>query len=37
MAHKHVDLADTFAGIGGVLVALAVALSMWWNRVRRVT
>jgi len=35
VAHKHVDIADTFAGIGGVLVALAIGLSLWWNRVRR--
>jgi Ca-activated chloride channel family protein len=36
VAHKKVDLADLFAGIGGLLIALAVALSLWWNRVRRV-
>jgi Ca-activated chloride channel family protein len=36
VAHKHVDVADTFAGIGGLLIALAVGLSLWWNRVRRV-
>jgi Ca-activated chloride channel homolog len=35
VAHKHVDIADVFAGIGGLLIALAVALSLWWNRVRR--
>ena len=34
MTHKHVDLAAMFAGIGGLLVALAVGLSLWWNRVR---
>ena len=36
VAHKHVDIADAFAGIGGLLVALAVGLSLWWNRVRGV-
>ena len=36
VAHKHVDVADTFAGIGGLLVVLAMGLSLWWNRVRRV-
>jgi Ca-activated chloride channel family protein len=36
VAHKHVDIAHTFAAIGGLLVALAVGLSLWWNRVRRV-
>ncbi len=35
VAHKRIDVADTFAGIGGLLVALAVGLSLWWNRVRR--
>jgi Ca-activated chloride channel family protein len=34
VAHKKIDLAHTFAGIGGLLVALAIGLSMWWNRVR---
>jgi Ca-activated chloride channel family protein len=34
VTHKPVDLAAWFAGIGGLLVALAVALSLWWNRVR---
>jgi Ca-activated chloride channel family protein len=35
VAHKHVDIADVFAAIGGLLIALAIALSLWWNRVRR--
>ncbi len=34
VAHKHVDIANRFAGIGGLLVALAIGLSLWWNRVR---
>jgi Ca-activated chloride channel family protein len=37
VAHKHEDIANRFAGIGGLLVVLAVALSLWWNRVRRVS
>ena len=35
VTHKKVDLADVFAGAGGLLVAGAVGLSLWWNRVRR--
>ena len=31
---KHVDIASWFAGVGGLLVAVAVGLSLWWNRVR---
>jgi Ca-activated chloride channel family protein len=31
---KHVDIASWFAGGGGLLVAVAVGLSLWWNRVR---
>ncbi len=34
VAHKNIDLAAWFAGLGGLLIALAVALSLWWNRVR---
>src|SRR5215468_1944976 len=33
--HKHVDIAAWLAGAGGLLVAIAVALSLWWNRARR--
>ncbi len=29
------DIASWFAGVGGLLVALATGLSLWWNRVRR--
>ena len=36
VARKHVDIANRFAAVGGLLVVLAIALSMWWNRVRRV-
>ena len=31
---KHVDIASWFAGAGGLLIAGAVGLSLWWNRVR---
>jgi Ca-activated chloride channel homolog len=34
VVRKHVDIASWFAGVGGLLVAVAVGLSMWWNRVR---
>jgi Ca-activated chloride channel family protein len=36
VTHKDRDLAAFFAGIGGLLVAAAVGLSLWWNRVRSV-
>jgi Ca-activated chloride channel homolog len=32
---KHIDLASWFAVAGGLLVAAAVGLSLWWNRSRR--
>ena len=31
---KQVDIASWFAGAGGLLIAVAVGLSLWWNRVR---
>ncbi len=31
---KQLDIASWFAGAGGLLVAVAVGLSLWWNRVR---
>jgi Ca-activated chloride channel homolog len=34
VVRKHVDVASWFAGAGGLLVAVAVGLSLWWNRVR---
>jgi len=34
LVHKHIDIAAWFAGIGGALIAAAVALSLWLNRVR---
>ena len=34
VAHRNVDLAALFAGIGGLIIAIAVGLSLWWNRVR---
>ena len=36
IVHKHVDIAALFAALGGLLIAAAVALSLWWNRTRRV-
>ena len=33
VAKRHVDIASWFAGAGGLLVAIAVGLSLWWNRV----
>ncbi|MGH3269649.1 MAG: vWA domain-containing protein [Trebonia sp.] len=35
IVRKHLDLAAWFAGGGGLLIAAAVALSLWWNRTRR--
>jgi Ca-activated chloride channel family protein len=34
VATKHVDITSWFAGVGGLLVAIAIGLSLWWNRVR---
>jgi Ca-activated chloride channel family protein len=31
---KHIDIASWFAGAGGLLVVVAIGLSLWWNRVR---
>jgi Ca-activated chloride channel homolog len=35
VVHKQVDIAAAFAALGGLLVVVAVALSLWWNRIRR--
>ena len=35
VTHKRADIADWFAGIGALLVVLAIGLSLWWNRIRR--
>ena len=35
IVRKHIDIASWFAAAGGLLVAAAVALSLWWNRTRR--
>jgi Ca-activated chloride channel family protein len=32
IVHKQVDIAPLFAALGGLLIAVAVALSLWWNR-----
>jgi len=34
VAHRKIDLAAWFAAGGGLLIAIAVGLSWWWNRVR---
>ena len=34
VVNRKIDLAAWFAGGGGLLVVLAVGLSLWWNRVR---
>jgi len=34
VVREDVDVASWFAGGGGLLVALALGLSLWWNRVR---
>lgn len=36
LTHEHRDIASWFSGVGGLLVAIAIGLSLWWNRVRRV-
>jgi len=33
--HKRLDIAAWFAGVGGLLIVTAVALSLWWDRTRR--
>ena len=35
IVRKHIDLASWFAVAGGLLIAAAVALSLWWNRTQR--
>jgi Ca-activated chloride channel family protein len=35
IVRKQIDLASWFAAGGGLLIAAAVALSLWWNRTRR--
>src|SRR5512146_2113107 len=32
---RHIDIASWFAGAGGLLIAIAVLLSLWWNRSRQ--
>jgi len=34
VVRRNVDVASWFAGGGGLLVVLALGLSLWWNRVR---
>ena len=35
IVHKRIDLSSWFAAAGGLLIAAAVALSLWWNRAQR--
>jgi Ca-activated chloride channel homolog len=35
IVRKHIDIASWFAAGGGLLIVAAVALSLWWNRSRR--
>jgi Ca-activated chloride channel homolog len=35
IVRKHMDIAPWFAAGGGLLIAAAVALSLWWNRSQR--
>jgi Ca-activated chloride channel homolog len=37
VTHEDKDLAAWFAGLGGLLIAAAVGLSLWWNRVRHLS
>jgi Ca-activated chloride channel family protein len=32
---EHLDIAAWFAAFGGLLIAAALALSLWWNRTRQ--
>ncbi|HYB87051.1 MAG TPA: VWA domain-containing protein [Streptosporangiaceae bacterium] len=32
---EHLDIAVWFAALGGLLIATALALSLWWNRARQ--
>jgi Ca-activated chloride channel family protein len=34
IVRRREDIAAGFAALGGLLIAVAVALSLWWNRVR---
>ena len=35
VVHRNLDLAAWFAAAGGLLIAAAVGLSLWWGRIRR--
>ena len=35
VTHEDRDLSAGFAAVGGLLVALAIALALWWTRLRR--
>jgi Ca-activated chloride channel family protein len=34
VVYEHVDIASWFAGAGGLLVSVALGLSLWWSRLR---
>jgi Ca-activated chloride channel family protein len=34
VTREHIDIAPWFAGFGGLFIAAAVALSVWWDRAR---
>jgi Ca-activated chloride channel homolog len=35
IVREHLDIAAWFAGFGGLFIAAALALSLWWNRTRQ--
>jgi Ca-activated chloride channel family protein len=35
VTREHLDIAAWFAGFGGLVIAAALALSLWWNRTRQ--
>ena len=35
IVRKHLDIASWFAAAGGLLIAAALALSLWWNRTQQ--
>jgi Ca-activated chloride channel homolog len=34
VVYEHVDIASWLAGAGGLLVSVALGLSLWWSRLR---
>jgi Ca-activated chloride channel family protein len=35
VTREHLDIAAWFAGFGGLVIAAALGLSLWWNRTRQ--